>query len=145
MADTHVTVVGNLTGDPELKFTTTGHALATFRVAVTGRVKDGDTWKDGETSFYRIVAWRDLAEHVTESLSKGDRALVQGQLRQRSWQTDDGDKRSVVEIQADEIGVSLKWAIARPEKAGNRGGNGGPAKGGQFDEEPSWAAKPGDL
>jgi len=119
MPDTHVTITGNLTSDPELKFTPNGAAVANFRVAVTSRVRDGNTWRDGDTSFYRITCWRDLAEHVTDSLGKGDRVLVIGQLRMRSWETPEGEQRSVVEVEADEVAPSLKWATARPERARN--------------------------
>jgi single stranded DNA-binding protein len=87
MADTHVTITGNLTDDPDLRFTPNGHAVANFRLAVTARVKDGDSWKDGDTSFFRVNVWRQLAEHVTESLSKGDRTVVIGRLKSRSWET----------------------------------------------------------
>jgi single-strand DNA-binding protein len=110
MADTHVTLVGNLTDDPELRFTTSGIPVANFRLAVTGRVKDGDTWKDGETSFFRVSVWRDQAEHVAESLSKGARAIVVGRLLQRSWETSEGEKRSSVEVEADEVAPSLTGA-----------------------------------
>jgi hypothetical protein len=81
MPDTHVTITGNLTDDPEVTFTPNGAAVTNFRLAVTARIKDGDTWRDGDTSFYRITAWRQLAEHIGDSLSKGDRVIVQGQLR----------------------------------------------------------------
>jgi single-strand DNA-binding protein len=104
MADTHVTITGNLTDDPELTHTTGGTQVANFRLAVTPRVRDGNGWKDGDTSFFRITAWRDLATHLCESLSKGDRVLVQGQLRMRAWETPEGDKRQVVEVTADEVG-----------------------------------------
>ena len=87
MADTHVTITGNLTDDPELKHTPNGNLVANFRLAVTARIKDGDTWKDGDTSFFRVNVWRRLAEHVTESPSKGDRTLVIGRLKSRSWET----------------------------------------------------------
>jgi single-strand DNA-binding protein len=120
MADTTTTIVGNLTDDPELKFTQGGAPVANFTVAVTPRVKNGDGWRDGETSFLRCVAWRGLAEHLADSLTKGDRVLVQGRLVQRSWETDTGDKRSVVEVQVDELGPSLKWAIAKPERTRER-------------------------
>jgi single-strand DNA-binding protein len=131
MADTTTTIVGNLTADPELRFTPNGAPVADFTVAVTPRVKDGDGWKDGDTSFFRCTAWRGLAEHLAESLAKGDRVLVHGSLRQRSWETEGGEKRSVVEVQVDELGPSLKWATAKPEKASR------PAKGGgQFNDEP---------
>ena len=119
MADTHVTITGNLTDDPDLRFTPNGHPVANFRLAVTARVKDGDSWKDGETSFFRVNVWRQLAEHVTESLSKGDRAVVIGRLKSRSWETPEGDKRSVVEVEADEVAPSLRWATAKPERATN--------------------------
>jgi len=117
MADTHVTITGNLTDNPELTYTPNGAAVANFRLAVTPRVRDGNGWKDGETSFFRITAWRDLAEHLADSLAKGDRVIVQGQLKTRSWETPEGDKRSVVEVTAEEAGPSLRWAIAKPERA----------------------------
>ena len=88
--DTFVTVVGNLTDDPELRFTPNGTAVANFRLAVTPRIREGDTWKDGETSFFRVNAWRELAANVAESLGKGHRAVVIGRLRTRSWETQDG-------------------------------------------------------
>jgi single-strand DNA-binding protein len=130
MADTHVTLTGNLTDDPELKFTPNGHPVATFRLAVTARVKDGDSWRDGDTSYFRVNVWRQLADHVTESLSKGDRAVVIGRLKSRSWETPEGDKRSVVEVEADEVAPSLRWAIAKPERATN-----GKSKGGEFNDD----------
>jgi single-strand DNA-binding protein len=114
MPDTHVAITGNLTDDPEVTFTPNGAAVCNFRLAVTPRVKDGEGWKDGETSFFRITAWRQLAEHVGDSLSKGDRVIVLGQLRARSWETPEGERRSVVEVTAEEVGPSLKWATASP-------------------------------
>ena len=132
MADTHVTITGNLTDDPELKHTPNGNLVANFRLAVTARVKDGDSWRDGDTSFFRVNVWRQLAEHVAESLTKGDRAIVQGQLRSRAWETPEGDKRSVVEVTAEEVGPSLRWATAKPERATKA--NGKPA--GQFNDDP---------
>ena len=119
MADTHVTITGNLTDDPDLRYTPNGTEVANFRLAVTARVRDGEGWRDGETSFFRISVWRQLAEHVAESLTKGDRAIVIGRLKSRSWETPEGDKRSVTEIEADEVGASLKWATAKPERAAN--------------------------
>jgi single-strand DNA-binding protein len=117
MPDTHVAITGNLTDDPEVSFTPNGTAVANFRLAVTPRVKDGEGWKDGETSFFRITAWRDLATHLADSLSKGDRVIVLGQLRTRSWEDkDSGERRSVVEVTAEEVGPSLKWATAKPER-----------------------------
>jgi len=124
MADTHVTLTGNLTDDPELRFTPNGHAVATFRLAVTARVKEGDSWRDGDTSYFRINVWRQLAEHVAESLTKGDRAVVIGRLKSRSWETPEGDKRSVVEVEADEVAPSLRWTVAKPERAANGKGKG---------------------
>jgi single-strand DNA-binding protein len=132
MADTHVTITGNLTDDPELSYTPNGTAVANFRLAVTPRIKQGDSWKDGETSFFRITAWRDLAEHLADSLAKGDRAIVHGQLRMRAWETPEGDKRSVVEVTAEEAGPSLRWATAKPERAAKANTKGG----GQFNDDP---------
>jgi single-strand DNA-binding protein len=117
MAETSVALAGNLTDDPELRFTPQGTAKATFRVAVTGRVRDGDTWRDGEPSFYAVVVWRAQAEHAAASLAKGSRVVVVGRLVQRSWQADDGSTRSVVEVVADELGPSLRWATATVERA----------------------------
>jgi single-strand DNA-binding protein len=120
MPDTFVSLVGNLTDDPEVRFTPQGTTVASFRLAVTPRVKDGEGWKDGDTSFFRINAWRDLAEHVTDSLSKGDRALVLGRLKARSWETPEGERRSVVEVEAEEVGPSLKWATATPQRTNGK-------------------------
>jgi single-strand DNA-binding protein len=124
MPDTHVAITGNLTDDPEVTFTPNGTQVANFRLAVTPRVREGDQWKDGDTSFFRITAWRDLATHLADSLSKGDRVIVLGQLRTRSWEDkDSGEKRSVVEVTAEEVGPSLKWATAKPERAKANGRN----------------------
>ncbi|HET9291197.1 MAG TPA: single-stranded DNA-binding protein [Actinomycetes bacterium] len=87
MPDTHVTITGNLTDDPEVTFTPNGAAVTNFRLAVTARLKGGESWRNGDTSFYRITAWRQLAEHIGDSLSKGNRVIVLGQLRARSWET----------------------------------------------------------
>ena len=133
MPDTHVTITGNLTDDPEVTFTPGGAAVCNFRLAVTPRVREGDTWKDGDTSFFRITAWRQLAEHVGDSLGKGDRVIVLGQLKSRSWETPEGERRSVVEVTAEEVGPSLKWATAKPERTGK--GN-GTAKAGGFNDDP---------
>ncbi len=132
MADSHVSLVGNLTDDPELRVTPGGVQVGSFRLAVTARVREGEQWKDGETSYFRVNVWRDLAAHVADSLSKGDRAVVVGRLRTRSWDTPDGERRSVVEVEADEVGPSLKWATAKPERSGKAAGK--PA--GQFNDEP---------
>jgi single-strand DNA-binding protein len=133
MADTHVTITGNLTDDPELKHTPNGAMVANFRIAVTARVRDGETWRDGDTSFFRVNVWRQLAEHVTDSLAKGDRAVVIGRLKSRSWETPEGERLSVVEVEADEVAPSLRWATAKPERAAN-----GKGKGGQFNDEPNF-------
>jgi single-strand DNA-binding protein len=135
MADTTTTIVGNLTDTPELRFTPSGAPVASFTVAVTPRVKDGDDWKDGETSFFRCTAWRSLAENLAESLTKGARVLVQGRLSQRSWETDAGEKRSVVEVQVDEAGPSLRWATATVKRTSAKA-TAGASKGGQFNDEP---------
>jgi single-strand DNA-binding protein len=131
MADTHVAITGNLTDDPEVTFTPNGAAVCNFRLAVTPRIREGETWKEGETSFFRITAWRQLAEHVGDSLSKGDRVIVLGQLRARSWEIPEGERRSVVEVTAEEVGPSLKWATAKPERTTANG-----TKGGRFNDEP---------
>jgi single-strand DNA-binding protein len=131
MPDTHVAITGNLTDNPEVSFTPNGAAVCNFRLAVTPRIKDGDQWKDGETSFFRITAWRQLAEHIGDSLSKGDRVLVLGQLRARSWETPEGERRTVVEVTAEEVGPSLKWATAKPERTKANG-----PKGGRFNDDP---------
>jgi single-strand DNA-binding protein len=96
MAETSILLAGNLTSDPELRHTSGGTARATFRVAVSSRVRDGEGWRDGEPAFYSVVAWRDQAEHAAESLTKGSRVVVVGRLAQRSWRADDGTSRSVV-------------------------------------------------
>jgi single-strand DNA-binding protein len=119
--DNHTTIVGNLVDDPELRFTQNGTAVANFRVAVTQRIQQDGTWRDGETSFFKVNAWRDQGEHLADSLAKGDRVMVTGRLRQRSWETPEGEKRSVTEIEADEVGASLKWATAKVERASSRG------------------------
>jgi len=131
MPDTHVVITGNLTDTPEVTFTPNGAAVCNFRLAVTPRVKDGEGWKDGETSFFRITAWRQLAEHVGDSLGKGDRVIVLGQLRARSWETPEGERRSVVEVTAEEVGPSLKWATAKPERTKANG-----TKAGKFNDDP---------
>jgi single-strand DNA-binding protein len=133
MADTHVTITGNLTDDPELKFTPNGAAVANFRVAVTARVRDGETWRDGDTSYFRVNCWRQLAEHVTDSLGKGDRAVILGRLKSRSWETPEGERRSVVEVEADEVAPSLRWATAKPQRAAR---NGDATTTSQFNDEP---------
>jgi single-strand DNA-binding protein len=113
--ETIVTIVGNLTNDPELRFTPNGHAVANWTVASTPRTFDKQTngWKDGDALFLRCSIWRDAAEHVTETLTKGMRVIVTGRLRQRSFETREGEKRTVVELDVDEVGPSLKFATAK--------------------------------
>jgi single-strand DNA-binding protein len=124
MSENSVTLVGNLTDDPELRFTAQGAAVANFRIAVSKRVRDAQTneWKDGDTSFFRINVWRQLAENVAESLARGMRVIVTGTLKMRQWETQEGEKRSVVEVEATEVGPSLKWATAKVEKTSRQGG-----------------------
>jgi single-strand DNA-binding protein len=137
--DNQVMLVGNLTDDPELKFTPSGAAVVNFRLAVTPRIKDGDSWRDGETSFFRINAWRQMAENAADTLTKGTRAIVVGRLRTRSWETPEGERRTVTEVEADELGPSLKFATAKVERASRSGQQSGDAKatkGGDFDDAP---------
>jgi single-strand DNA-binding protein len=142
-ADNHTTIVGNLVDDPELRFTNTGIAVANMRVAVTQRMQQDGEWRDGDTSYLKVHVWRGQAEHLADSLSKGDRVMVTGRLRQRSWETPEGERRSVTEIEADEVGASLKFATAKVERAASRGnGERGQGmqrqaeRGGDFNEPP---------
>jgi single-strand DNA-binding protein len=124
-SDNQITIVGNLTDDPELRYTPNGAAVATIRVAVNRRIPDGaGGWKDAETSFFRVNAWRTLAENAAESLTRGTRVVVTGRLRSRSWENQEGETRSAVEIEADELGPSLRWATAKVEKQSRSGGGG---------------------
>jgi single-strand DNA-binding protein len=116
-SDNQITVVGNLTDDPELRYTANGAAVANFTVAHSTRIRDAaGNWSDGETSFFRVNIWRGLAENAAESLTRGTRVVVTGRLRQRSWENQEGEKRSMIEIEADDVGPSLKWATAKVEK-----------------------------
>jgi single-strand DNA-binding protein len=116
-SDNQITVVGNLTDDPELRYTANGAAVANFTVAHSTRIRDAaGNWSDGETSFFRVNVWRALAENAAESLTRGTRVVVTGRLRQRSWENQEGEKRSMIEIEADDVGPSLKWATAKVEK-----------------------------
>jgi len=123
--ETVITIIGNLTNDPELRFTPSGAAVATFTVASTPRTFDrqANEWKDGDTLFLRCSAWRDMAENIAESLTRGSRVIVQGRLVQRSFETKEGEKRTVVELQVDEVGPSLRRATAKVNKT-SRGGGG---------------------
>ncbi len=130
--DTTITVVGNLTADPELRFTPSGAAVANFTVASTPRIFDRQSseWKDGEALFLRCNIWREAAENVAESLTRGARVIVTGRLKQRSYETREGEKRTVVEVEVEEIGPSLKYATAKVNKASRGGGSGGFGGGG---------------
>ncbi|MEV0363345.1 single-stranded DNA-binding protein [Nocardia fusca] len=125
--DTVITVIGNLTADPELRFTPAGAAVANFTVASTPRIFDRNTneWKDGEALFLRCNIWREAAENVAESLTRGSRVIVSGRLKQRSFETREGEKRTVVELEVDEVGPSLRYATAKVNKTSRGGGGGG--------------------
>src|SRR5437764_2263659 len=125
--DVTITVVGNLTNDPELRFTPSGAAVASFTVASTPRFLDKQTneWKDGDALFLRCSIWRQAAENVAESLQRGARVIVQGRLKQRSYETKEGEKRTVYEVEVDEVGPSLRYATAKVTKAQRSGGGGG--------------------
>ncbi len=126
MADNTITIVGNLTRDPEIRYTASGQAKASLGVAVSRRWQNRQTneWEE-RTSFFNIVAWGDMAENISDTLAKGTRIIVQGRLEQRSYDTDQGEKKSVVEIVADEIGPSLRWATAEVKRSERRSGGGG--------------------
>ena len=125
--ETVTTVVGNLTADPELRFTPSGAAVANFTVASTPRYFDRQAgeWKDGEALFLRCNIWRQAAENVAESLTRGMRVIAQGRLRQRSFETKEGEKRTVVELEVDEVGPALRYATAKVNKVSRGGGGGG--------------------
>ena len=124
--ETVITIVGNLTADPELRWTQSGSPVASFTIASTPRSFDRQSgeWKDGETLFMRCTAWREMAENIAESLRKGTRAVVRGRLVQRSFETREGDRRTVVELQADEVGGSLRHARAQVPRTGGQGQQG---------------------
>lgn len=129
MADSTITVVGNLTRDPELRFTTGGRGTANFGIAVSRRYQVNNEWQE-QTSFFNVVAWGTLAENAAASLNKGHRVIVTGRLEQRSYDDKEGQKKSIVEIIADEIGPSLRWARAEIEKIARDGGSSGGSGGG---------------
>ena len=124
MAESTVTLVGNLTRDPELRFTQGGRAVATLGMAVSRRYQVNNEWQE-QTSFFNVVCWGTLGENAAASLAKGTRIMVTGRLEQRSYETQDGDKRSIVEVVADEIGPSLRWATAQVERTARSGPDGG--------------------
>ena len=138
--DTVITLVGNLVDDPELRFTPSGAAVAKFRMASTPRYLDKQTneWKDGESLFLTCNVWRQAAENVAESLQRGMRVIVQGRLKQRSYETKEGEKRTVYEVEVDEVGPSLRSATAKVNKT-QRGGGGGGFGGAAVDNDP-WAS-----
>ena len=150
--DTVITVVGNLTSDPELRFTPSGAAVANFTVASTPRTLDraSGEWKDGEALFLRCNVWRQVAENVAESLTRGARVVVQGRLKQRSFETKEGEKRTVVELEVDEIGPSLRYATAKVNKVsrgggdfgGGGGGGGSRGGGGGMPADDPWGSAP---
>ena len=130
--ETTITVIGNLTSDPELRFTPSGSAVANFTIASTPRTFDrqSNEWKDGETLFLRASVWREAAENVAESLTKGMRVIVNGRLKSRSYETKEGEKRTVIELEVDEIGPSLRYANAKVNRT-QRSGGGGAGNGAQ--------------
>lgn len=149
--ETTITVIGNLTDDPELRFTPSGAAVAKFRVASTPRFLDraSGEWKDGEALFLACTVWRQVAENVAESLQRGSRVIISGRLRQRSYETREGEKRTVIELEVDEIGPSLRYATAKVQKMsrggsgggfGASGGSGGGAGGGGGFADDPWAS-----
>lgn len=142
--ETVITVVGNLTSDPELRFTQNGLAVANFTIASTPRNFDraANEWKDGEALFLRASVWREFAEHVAGSLTKGSRVIATGRLKQRSYETKEGEKRTSMELEVDEIGPSLRYATATISRAPSGGGGGGQQRGGgapQVQQNEPWA------
>ncbi len=151
--DTQITVIGNLVDDPQLRYTATGQAVASFRVASTPRFLDKNTneWKDGDSLFMSCSVWRQAAENVAESLQRGMRVIVSGRLKQRSYETKEGEKRTVYEVEVDEVGPSLRNASAKVVKSsrstGGQGGSGGygssGGSGGRANDDP-WSSEPAD-
>ena len=145
--ETTITIIGNLTDDPELRFTPSGAAVAKFRVASTPRTLDraSGEWKDGEPLFLSCTVWRQAAENVAESLQRGARVIISGRLRQRSYETKEGEKRTVFEVEVDEIGPSLRYATAKVQKmsrssgGGGFGSGGGQGGGGGYANDDPWA------
>ena len=145
--DTVITVVGNLTADPELRFTPSGAAVASFTIASTPRQFDRNTneWKDGEALFLRCSIWRQAAENVAESLQRGMRVVAQGRLKQRSFETREGEKRTVIELDVDEVGPSLRYATAkvnRTQRGSSSGGFGSSGSGGGDTVDDPWGTPP---
>ncbi len=151
--DTIITVIGNLTSDPELRWTPSGAAVANFTIASTPRTLDRQTqeWKDGEALFLRCSVWRQAAENVAESLTRGSRVMAQGRLKQRSYETKEGENRTVIELEVDEIGPSLRYAtatVARASRSGDGpggGSGGGSGRGGGADDGRAGAGRGGSA
>ena len=143
--ETIITLVGNLTADPELRFTPAGAPVANFTVASTPRTFDrqSNEWKDGDAMFLNCSVWRQAAENVAESLTKGMRVVVQGRLRSRSFETREGERRTVFEVDVDEIGPSLKYASAKVQRNSGSGGSGGGYSGGQQSSGGGWGGNSG--
>lgn len=139
--ETVITIVGNLTADPELRTLSNGSAVANFSIAATPRTfdKQSQQWVDGDALFLRCSAWRDLAQHCASCLAKGMRVVAQGRLQQRSYQAQDGSNRTVIELQVDEIGPSLRYATAQVQKMQSGGYQGGNANGGGYQQQPQQA------
>ena len=144
--ETIITVVGNLTADPELRYTQNGLAVANFTIASTPRSFDraANDWKDGDALFLRASCWREFAEHVAGSLTKGSRVIATGRLKQRSYETKEGEKRTSIELEVDEIGPSLRYATAQVTRAAGGSGGGGGRPQGTVAEEPWAASAPAD-
>ncbi|MHA7220359.1 single-stranded DNA-binding protein [Arthrobacter sp. MDT1-48-3] len=156
--ETVITVIGNLTADPELRFTPSGSAVANFTIASTPRTFDrqSNDWKDGETLFLRCNVWRESAENVAETLTKGTRVIAQGRLKSRSYDTKEGEKRTIMELEVDEVGPSLRYASAKVTRTqrnnstnGGPGGNGGGAQQGEHSNQgnqnnTAWQQQPAD-
>jgi len=142
--DTVITIVGNLVDDPELRFPPTGQAVARFRIASTPWFMDRQTneWKDGESLFLTCNVWRQAAENAAESLQRGMRVIVQGRLKQRSYETKEGEKRTVYEVEVDEVGPSLRNATAKVNRTTRQGGGGGGGFGGSPADDPWASASP---
>ena len=139
----NITLVGNITRDPELRFTATGQAKVNFGLAVNRRWQNRQTqqWEE-QTSFFNVIAWGEMGENVSESLGKGARVIVAGRLEQRSWETEEGEKRSIIEVVADEVGPSLRWATAEVKKSDRRGPTDGGGSGGGGGSRPVANAEP---
>lgn len=143
--ETQITIIGNLTNAPELRFTPSGAAVANFTVASTPRTfdKDNNEWKDGDAMFLNCSVWKQYAEHVAESLEKGSRVIVQGRLKSRSYETREGEKRTVMELDVDEVGPALRYATAKVTRSSSGGGGGqSRAPQGQQAAQDPWANQP---